>query len=106
MPGPRFLIAGPYLNGGPPRAAASGRRIVRSPEETRRVIAYWASEGATWFKFLGARDPRRVGRGHQGSARARAQGHRTPLLRHVHRGGALGIDLLQHGFITEQRLRA
>src|SRR5512138_1170893 len=46
LAGPRFLIAGPYLTAGRP-TPYSGERMLTSPEETRRVIAYWASEGAT-----------------------------------------------------------
>jgi imidazolonepropionase-like amidohydrolase len=97
--GPRFEITGPYLNGGPPRAS-TGQRIVQSPEETRRVIAYWASEGATWTKFLGA-ETREVLAAGIAEAHARGlkvTGHLCSVT--FTEAAALGIDLLQHGFIT------
>ena len=98
LPGPRYHITGPYLNGGPPRSGNA--RILRSPEEARRVIAYWVSEGATWFKFQGT-----VSREVLGAAileahklGARVTGHLCSVT--FTEAAALGIDLLQHGFIT------
>lgn len=44
--GPRMHIAGPYLTG-PTQSFMTG---VSTAEEARRVVAYWAEEGATWFK--------------------------------------------------------
>jgi hypothetical protein len=98
LPGPRFLVSGPYLNGGPPRNAMS--RNVTTPEEVRRVIAYWASEGATWFKFLGAvsRDVLRAGIEEAHARGLRVTGHLCSVT--FTEASALGIDLLQHGFIT------
>src|SRR5512139_2380237 len=51
LPGPRFLITGPYLAGSAPRTNASHRPA--TTEEARRTIAYWVDEGATWFKVQG-----------------------------------------------------
>jgi imidazolonepropionase-like amidohydrolase len=99
VPGPRFLIAGPYISAGRP-AAASGARLVSTPEETRRVIAYWASEGATWFKFLGGETRAELAAGIQ-EAHARGlkvTGHLCSVT--FTEAVELGIDLLQHGFIT------
>ncbi|MEP6991224.1 MAG: amidohydrolase family protein [bacterium] len=98
LAGPRLLITGPYLDGGPPRNGMS--RNVTTPAEVRRVIDYWASEGATWFKFLGS-ESREVLRA--GIEEAHARGlHVTAHLCSVTftEASALGIDLLQHGFIT------
>lgn len=99
LPGPRFEIAGPYFNGGSPRPA-TGSRIVSSPEETRRVVAYWASEGATWFKFLGAETRAELAAGiKEAHARGlKVTGHLCSVT--FSEAAALGIDLLQHGFIT------
>jgi hypothetical protein len=98
LPGPRFHITGPYLNGGPPRSGNA--RILQTPEEARRVIAYWVSEGATWFKFQGT-----VSREILGAAileahklGARVTGHLCSVT--FTEAASLGIDLLQHGFIT------
>ena len=99
LPGPRFLIAGPYLTAGRP-TPYSGERMLSSPDETRRVIAYWASEGATWFKFLGGETRDELAAGIQ-EAHARGlkvTGHLCSVT--FTEAAALGIDLLQHGFIT------
>ena len=97
--GPRFEVTGPYLNGGPPRAS-TGQRILRSPDEARRVIAYWASEGATWVKFLGAetRDVLAAGITEAHARGLKVTGHLCSVT--FSEAAALGIDLLQHGFIT------
>jgi hypothetical protein len=92
MPGPRFEISGPYLNGGPPRNATS--RIVTSPEEAGRVIAYWAAEGATWFKFQG-RVTREVLRAGIEEAHARGlmgREDREPNAARGQRGECLAVD--------------
>ncbi|MFN0181455.1 MAG: amidohydrolase family protein [Gemmatimonadales bacterium] len=47
VPGPRMHISGPYLTG--PDAVVE-RKHITTPEEARRVVNYWADEGATWFK--------------------------------------------------------
>ncbi|HEU0298452.1 MAG TPA: amidohydrolase family protein [Longimicrobium sp.] len=97
MPGPRFLIAGPYFSGGTRRTGPF--RGIDSPEEARRVVDEWAAKGATWFKVLGG----------PGDAlrwlidAAHARGLRvTGHLCHVTFAEAaeMGIDALQHGFIT------
>ncbi len=98
LPGPHFLVTGPYLNGGPPRNAMS--RNVSSADDTKRVIDYWASEGATWIKFLGAESREVLGAGIK-AAHARGlkvTGHLCSVT--FTEAAALGIDLLQHGFIT------
>ncbi|HKP30876.1 MAG TPA: amidohydrolase family protein [Gemmatimonadales bacterium] len=98
LPGPRFRITGPYLNGGPPRNGNA--RILQSPEEARRVIDYWVSEGATWFKFQGT-----VSREILGAAILEAHKLGAKVTGHLcsvtfTEAASLGIDLLQHGFIT------
>jgi imidazolonepropionase-like amidohydrolase len=98
LPGPNFLIAGPYLDGGPPRNGMAKR--VTSPAEVRTVIDYWAGEGATWFKFLGSETREVLGAAIK-SAHARGlkvTGHLCSVT--FSEAAALGIDLLQHGFIT------
>ena len=98
LPGPNFLIAGPYLDGGPPRNGMAKR--VTSPTEVRTVIDYWAGEGATWFKFLGSETRDVLGAAIK-TAHARGlkvTGHLCSVT--FTEAAALGIDLLQHGFIT------
>ena len=98
LPGPRFHITGPYLNGGPPRGGNT--RILQTPEEARRVIAYWVSEGATWFKFQGTVSREILGAAILEAHRlgARVTGHLCSVT--FTEAASLGIDLLQHGFIT------
>jgi len=98
LPGPRFEISGPYLAGGAPRASMS--RIVNTAEEVRRVIAYWASEGATWFKFQGSvtRDVLHAGIEEAHARGLRVTGHLCSVT--FSEAAAAGIDALQHGFIT------
>jgi cytosine/adenosine deaminase-related metal-dependent hydrolase len=97
LPGPRFRIAGPYLNG-PSRNPML--RSVTTPEEARRVIAYWVEEGATWVKFLGT-----VTREVLSAAVVEAHARGLRVTGHLCSvtftdAVALGIDALQHGFIT------
>ncbi|MBL8982220.1 MAG: amidohydrolase family protein [Gemmatimonadetes bacterium] len=47
VPGPRMHISGPYLTG--PDDVVE-RMHITTPEQARRVVNYWADEGATWFK--------------------------------------------------------
>jgi imidazolonepropionase-like amidohydrolase len=99
VPGPRFLIAGPYITAGRP-TAASGERLVTNVDETRRVIAYWATEGATWFKFLGGETRAELAAGitEAHSRGLKVTGHLCSVT--FTEAAASGIDLLQHGFIT------
>lgn len=98
LPGPNFLITGPYLDGG---ATLSGNaRALTSPEEARRVIDYWAAEGATWVKVQG-----RISREMLGHVIRAAHARGVKVTGHLcsvtfAEAAALGIDALQHGFIT------
>src|SRR5438132_1864101 len=53
-PGPRMHLTGPHITGGGPfdvglpGNTALSPRFVKTPEEARRVVAYWGSEGAEW----------------------------------------------------------
>lgn len=98
IPGPRFFIAGPYLDGDASRNPMSLK--VATADAARRAIAYWSGEGATWIKFLG-----RVTREVLGAAIEEAHARGLRVTGHLcsvtfTEAAALGIDLLQHGFIT------
>lgn len=98
--GPRMFITGPYLNGGPVRSR-SLERTLNTEEETRRVVAYWASEGATWLKLMG-----NVTRRVLGAAIDEAHKHGMKVTGHLcsvtfREAAALGIDNVEHGFITD-----
>ncbi len=97
LPGPRMHIAGPYLTG--PRNEPGPFRIITSAEEATRVVNYWADEGATWFKILGG--PTAVVRAVVNAAHARGLKVTAHLCAVTFSEGArLGVDALQHGFIT------
>jgi imidazolonepropionase-like amidohydrolase len=98
VPGPRFFIAGPYLDGEGSRGSMN--RKITTREEARRVIAYWASEGASWVKIQG-----RISRGLLREAIEEAHARGLRVTGHLcsvtfTEAAALGIDALQHGFIT------
>ncbi len=98
IPGPHFLITGPYLDGANSRSTTA--RALASPDEATRVINYWADEGATWVKVLGTishEELRRV----VAAARVRGvkvTGHFCSVT--FAEAAALGVAALQHGFIT------
>ncbi len=95
--GPRMHITGPYISGA---GAATYMTQVSSPEDARRVVRYWAEEGATWFKAY-----TRISRAELGAAIEEA--HRLGLRFTGHLCSVnfreavdLGIDGLEHGFFT------
>jgi hypothetical protein len=97
LPGPRLHITGPYLTGG--RERPGQFRILMSAAEAERVVDYWAAEGATWFKVLDG--PGDVLRAVIAAAHARGlrvTGHLCSVT--FTEAAAMGIDALQHGFIT------
>lgn len=97
LAGPRLHIAGPYLTG--PRPAPGPFRVIESADEAARLVNYWADEGATWFKILSG--PTAVVRAVVDAAHARGLRVTAHLCAVTFTEGALlGVDALQHGFIT------
>lgn len=99
LPGPRMHITGPYLNG-PPAGVGGRNRGLASAAEARRVVGYWAEEGATWLKFSGS-----ISREVMAAAIDEAHRHGMRATGHLcsitfSEAAALGIDALEHGFIT------
>jgi imidazolonepropionase-like amidohydrolase len=97
-PGPRLHISGPYLVGGEPRNGSS--RVLSTYEDVVRVVDYWAGEGATWLKFMGQGSREMLGAVvRQAHSRGlKVSGHLCSVT--FTEAAALGIDALQHGFIT------
>jgi cytosine/adenosine deaminase-related metal-dependent hydrolase len=98
IPGPRLLIAGPYITAGARRTGPF--RGVDSPAEARRFVDEWAGRGATWFKVMSG--PRDVLRWTIEAAHARGlrvTGHLCAVT--FAEAAEMGIDALQHGFITD-----
>jgi imidazolonepropionase-like amidohydrolase len=97
VPGPRMYITGPYLTG---EAGVGGMHEVLTPEAARRVVAYWAEEGASWLKFYTT-----VSRAALGAAIEEAHKRGLKVTGHLCSVGfreatALGIDNLEHGLFV------
>ncbi|HUP20022.1 MAG TPA: amidohydrolase family protein [Gemmatimonadota bacterium] len=96
-PGPRIHVTGPYLTG---VGGAGYMTQVGTPEDARRVVAYWAEEGATWFKAYTA-----ISRAELAAVIDEAHARGLKVTGHLcsvsfREAVALGIDNLEHGFFT------
>ena len=100
LAGPRMHITGPYLNGDP-SSPLSYERHLRSEAEARRVVDYWAAEGATWLKVMGTVSrsilAAVIDEAHQRGLRVTA--HLCSVT--FREAAALGIDNVEHGLITD-----
>jgi imidazolonepropionase-like amidohydrolase len=98
--GPHMHITGPYLNGGT-GSAVSLERYVRTENDARRVIDYWASEGATWLKFMGTvtQPVLKAGIDEAHKRGMKVTAHLCSVT--FREAAALGIDNLEHGLITD-----
>jgi imidazolonepropionase-like amidohydrolase len=97
VPGPRMHVTGPYISGD---GAGSGMYEVNTPDDARRVVAYWAKEGATWFKFYTL-----ITRDEMKAAIDEAHKHGLKVTGHLCSVGyreavALGIDALEHSLFA------
>ncbi len=95
MPGPSIDVTAPYLEGPPTRYAAMHE--LTGPEDARRLVDYWAAEGATSFKAY-----MNISRDELAAAIQQAHAHKLKLTGHLcsvtwHEAIALGIDDLEHG---------
>ena len=99
MPGPDFYITGPYLEG-------AGTPIVQAhqltgPDDARRTVEYWASEGATSFKAY-----MHITRAELSAAVDAAHKLGMKVTGHLcsvgfREAAAIGIDNLEHGLIVD-----
>jgi imidazolonepropionase-like amidohydrolase len=97
VPGPRMHVTGPYISGD---GAGAGMYEVGTPDDARRVVAYWAKEGATWFKFYTL-----ITREEMKAAIDEAHKHGLKVTGHLCSVGfreavALGIDALEHSLFA------
>lgn len=97
VPGPRMHLTGPYITG---RGDASMMAQVSTAEEARRLVAYWAEEGVTWYKAY-------TDISREALAAAIDEAHKRGLKFTGHlcsvsfrEAVALGIDNLEHGLFT------
>jgi imidazolonepropionase-like amidohydrolase len=97
MPGPRMHITGPYLTG---ETGNGQMHQVMTPEDARRVVAYWASEGATWLKFYTSvsRDVLRAATSEAHKRGLKVTGHLCSVS--FREAVAAGIDNLEHGLFV------
>ena len=96
LAGPRIHVTGPYLTGG----ESMYMTIVEDPDEARRVVGYWADEGATWFKVY-----TRISRADLAAVIDEAHKRGLKVTGHIcsvsfREAVELGIDNLEHGFFT------
>ncbi|HEX6307220.1 MAG TPA: amidohydrolase family protein [Longimicrobiales bacterium] len=96
-PGPRMHVTGPYISG---EGAGGGMHQVTTAEDARRVVAYWAEEGATWFKFytLINREAMKAAIDEAHRRGVRLTGHLCSV--GYREAVALGIDNLEHGLFA------
>jgi imidazolonepropionase-like amidohydrolase len=86
-PGPEIFLTGPYLNG--PGSEFLDENVVRSPEEARRAVRYWAGEGFTSMKAY-AQLPK------DALAAVIEEAHRLGLPVTAHLGGAVNCREAGH----------
>ena len=95
-PGPQMYVTGPYITG----EGGSGMASAITPEQARRLVAYWAEEGVTWLKFYTS-----ISRAAMGAAIDEAHKRGVKTTGHLcsvsfREAVALGIDNLEHGLFT------
>jgi imidazolonepropionase-like amidohydrolase len=91
-----MYVTGPYITGG----ASSYMTSVDSPEDARRVVAYWAEEGVDWMKAYAT-----ISREALGAAIEEAHARGIRVTAHLcsvtfREAVALGIDNLEHGLFA------
>jgi imidazolonepropionase-like amidohydrolase len=97
LPGPRMHITGPYITG----AGTSVRMYnVADSAAARRIVAYWAGEGATWFKVYTT-----ISRAELAAVVDEAHKHGLKVTGHLCSVGyreavEIGIDQLEHGLFA------
>lgn len=97
VPGPRMHITGPYITG---QGSANDMYQVNGPDDARRVVAYWAEEGATWFKAY-----TRISREELAAAIDEAHKRGLKITGHLcsvsfQEAVELGMDNVEHGFFV------
>jgi hypothetical protein len=95
VPGPKMDVTGPYLEGLEP--AVPQMHALRSPEEARRFVDFWAEAGVTSFKAY-----MNISRGDLGAAIQAAHARGFKVTGHLGsvtwpEAMALGLDNFEHG---------
>src|SRR5579884_2566452 len=97
-PGPEMFITGPYLEGAPP--AFFQAHTLRDADDARRMVNFWADEGATSFKAY-----MDITRAELKAAIEAAHARGLKITGHLcsvtfREATDLGIDNLEHGFLV------
>ncbi len=98
-PGPAIWISGPYLEG--PDSFALQMHALRSPDDARSFVNFWADQGATSFKAYNT-----LSREELGAAIDAAHKRKLKVTAHLCSIGfteaaRLGIDDLEHGLVVD-----
>jgi imidazolonepropionase-like amidohydrolase len=99
IPGPKMDVTGPYLDG--KGSFATQFHVLTDAEDARRMVTYWADQGATSFKGY-----MYITRAELGAAIDEAHKRRIKVTGHLcavgfREAAALGIDNLEHGIIVD-----
>jgi imidazolonepropionase-like amidohydrolase len=99
IPGPKMHVTGPYLDG--VGSFATQFHILTGPDDARKMVEHWATEGATSFKAY-----MYITRDELGAAIATAHERKLKVTGHLCAVGfseaaALGIDNLEHGIVVD-----
>jgi len=99
MPGPKIHVTGPFLEGAP--ATVPQMYELKSPEDARKLVEYWASVGVTSFKAF-----MHITRAQLAAAVEEAHKHKIKVTGHLcavgfREAAAIGIDNLEHGIIVD-----
>ncbi len=98
IPGPRMDVTGPYLNG--PGLGIRSIKALSGPEDARRMVSYWADEGATSFKVY-----MHISRAELQAVLDEAHSRGKKVTGHLcsvtfREAAELGLDDLEHGFLA------
>jgi imidazolonepropionase-like amidohydrolase len=95
-PGPHMYVTGPYITG----TGGGGMASVLTPDEARRLVAYWAEEGVSWLKFYTSIDraSMRAAIDEAHKRGVKTTGHLCSVS--FREAVALGIDNLEHGLFV------
>jgi imidazolonepropionase-like amidohydrolase len=99
LPGPHMVITGPYLEG--VGSYTPQMHELTDADDARRLVAYWAGEGATTFKAY-----MHITRAELSAAIAEAHSRHLTITGHLcsigfREAADLGIDDLEHGLLVD-----
>lgn len=99
MPGPRFLLTAPYLDGPPALVPQLGE--LKDADDARRTVEFWAAKGATSFKAYMNLDRARLGAAIDAAHKLglKVTGHLCAVT--FREAAELGIDNLEHGLMVD-----